>query len=114
MSVQSIKDVMQVGLDIGAVVNKIPAVVAQVKSGNLVADYLALSDSDKDALKKWFADSLSLPDAGIEKAIETAWKVLLDCNSAVAALSDGVSFTDVFTLLSVLKQIQEDTQKGKQ
>ncbi len=114
MSVQSIKDVMQVGLDIAAVINKVPALVAQVKSGSLAADYLALSDAEKDGLKKWLDENLVLGDQSIEKVIETAWKVLLDCNSAVSALADGISLGDVFILLSVLKKIQEDTQKGKQ
>lgn len=106
MSVQLIKDTFQPIVDVANVVGKVQVLVPSLP--NVLPAYLALSDNDKEELKKWFEANFDLIDNSVEKTIETGVKCLVDVQPAVIALKDGISFTDVFTLLAVLKQIQSN------
>lgn len=106
MSKQLVQEALQPVVDVANIVTKVQLLAP--KLNQVVPAYLALSDAEKEEVKKEFELALDLVDDSIEKTVETAVKVLVDVQPAVTALKDGISLSDVFTLLSVLKQVQAD------
>lgn len=106
MSVQLVKEVLQPVVDVANVVQKVQAIIPQLP--NVPGAYLALSDAEKEEVKKWFEESFDLVDDSMEKTVEVVVKCLVDVQDGVVAIKDGISISDVFVLLSVLKQVQQN------
>lgn len=101
-NVQEIKDVVNLAIGVGELVDavsdgvslgdvmqlvgllkKVKPAVDAVKSGKLLDQVKQLDQASQDELKKWFEAELDLKDDAMEQVIEQAWVVVLGLSELV-------------------------------
>lgn len=101
-NVQEIKDVVNLAIGVGELVDavsdgvslgdvmqlvgllkKVKPAVDAVKSGKLIDQVKQLDQASQDELKKWFEAELDLKDDAMEQVIEQAWVVVLGLSELV-------------------------------